>query len=81
MSVQMDRVLYTPWFKQELVKLLGPAVDLTNIRLCWDAGCYWMKPGKHKKHIMLAFEYKNRKLLLEQDDKYDMYGVVRDCVD
>lgn len=79
MNSQLERVLYTPWFKLELVKMFGPTADISKVRL-WlgPCGCHWLREGKFKKYITVVFTYDNRRLALEQDDLRASEGVVRD---
>lgn len=79
MDGQLERIIYTPWFHQELEKMMGPGVDIRKVRL-WlgPCGCYWMRAGKVQKYVTVVFTYANRVLALEQNGLHEPDGIVRD---
>lgn len=79
MDGQLERVIYKPWFQQELVKLLGPGADIRKVRL-WlgPCGCYWLRAGKIRKYVTVVFTHDTRVLAVEQDGIHAPDGVVCD---
>lgn len=78
MDTFLERVLYRPWFKDELACFLQAEADVRKVRL-WHGpvGNYWMKPGHFRKYITLVITYDNQKLVFEQNDLLDKTGYFR----
>lgn len=87
MDSHFHKLLYTPWFQNELFpflhKTLAPnehdfVIDLKQLRVWYGAaGAYWCRPGEVKTYITLILTYQDVTVAYEQDSLDDRCGHIR----